>query len=331
MDSPVAISVIVPIYNVDRFLDQCLSSLQTQSFSSFEVLMVDDGSPDSSAKIACRYSKADPRFILLQKSNGGVASARNHGLMHARGEYIAFVDGDDLVAPNYLSVLYQNAAANNADVVCCNYYMYSPKSGKRSAYPLAVSPGIYSSEYCLKSALHDFRMQSYTWNKLWRRQLFEDYGIRFPLIRFEDTATVMQLLYFANKIVVVPDALYYYSQRNDSIVHTFRPEVSNDFLRSFALLRLFLDKQSSFATYRPHFLFYTLKSLFFIWSVIFLYHFQEKCFGGFGANCSRATAFLRLYSRKLPLSPTGQPDYRTIIRPAEKKPSRRQLRRRLSE
>lgn len=320
------ISVIVPIYRVENYLPQCLDSLLHQTFSDFEVLMVNDGSPDGSAGIAAEYAERDPRFRLINKENGGVATARNTGLNAARGEYIAFVDGDDSVKPEYLSALYTAAQESAADVVCCNFQLYNPKLRVGHPHFLTKRPGIYSAKVMLKCLLHDVTVQSYLWNKLWKRSLFEKNGIRFPLIRFEDMATVLQLFFFSDKVRIIPDVLYNYTQRGSSIVHTFRPEVENDFLCSFLLLRMFLESQNVYRQYRWHFRLYAVKSLFFMWGVVFLMHFQEKNFRGMFANLRRSTAFLNCYAKSRLPEPENRPDHQNVVRAPADKPAHKKRR-----
>ncbi len=330
--STVKISVIVPIYNVEGYLRKCLDSLCNQHFTDFEVWMINDGSPDCSAEIAEEYARQDSRFHLIHKKNGGVASARNLGLDLAQGDYIAFVDGDDFVEPDYLSAMYQAARETGSEVVCCNFNLYHPKQGTSHPHLLTKSPNTYPSTAVLKYLLHDVTMQSYLWNKLWRRDLFVRGNIRFPSIRFEDMATSLQLFYYANTVTILPDALYNYTQRDNSIVHTFRPEVENDFLCSFSLLRLFLEQQGVYPRYRTHFQIYAIKSLFFMWGVIGLYHLQEKNFRGMSGNLRRSTHYLSYYTRKKLLVRGGRrPNYRDMVRCPEEKPPRSRKKRPLAE
>ena len=119
------VSVIVPFYNAERYLKQCLDSLQKQTYSNFEVWLINDGSIDQSYQIAAEYVKTDERFSLITQSNAGLATARNVGLQKMSGEYITFVDGDDYVSENYLAKMIRVAEVENSDLVIGNYYRYS--------------------------------------------------------------------------------------------------------------------------------------------------------------------------------------------------------------
>ena len=120
MNNP-KISVIVPVYNVERYLRKCLDSIIAQTFSDWECICVDDGSPDNSGKILDEYAAKDKRFVIIHKENGGVSSARNAGLDMARGEYITFCDSDDWIEKETYEVAYMNAKKNNADIVTWQY------------------------------------------------------------------------------------------------------------------------------------------------------------------------------------------------------------------
>ena len=117
----VRISVIIPIYNVERYIRECLQSVARQSFSAYEVLMVDDGSTDQSGRIAQEYADRYSRFRLIHKENGGLSSARNAGLEQAKGMYVCFVDADDYITEDYLCRLYEKAEETNADMVIADY------------------------------------------------------------------------------------------------------------------------------------------------------------------------------------------------------------------
>ena len=119
------ISVIVPFYNAERYLKQCLDSLQKQTYANFEVWLINDGSIDQSYQIAAEYVKTDERFSLITQSNAGLATARNVGLQKMSGEYVTFVDGDDFVSENYLAKMIRVAEVENADLVISSYYRYS--------------------------------------------------------------------------------------------------------------------------------------------------------------------------------------------------------------
>ena len=297
------ISVIIPIYNVKAYLRRCLSSVEAQSFTGFEAVLVDDGSTDGSMEIEREFAARDVRFRIVAKENGGVASARNAGIAAATGEYIAFVDADDFVEPDFLETLFTAVRDTGSDIACCNFNRYFPRQELRLPHLLVKSPAVYNSRPLVKSLLHDTRMQSYLWNKLWRRTLFTDYGVAFPNAYFEDTQVVLRLFYHARRVVVNEATLYNYTQRDGSIVHTFRPEVQNDFLTAVGNLRKFLESHEDFQEFRPAFHYYSVKSMFFLWGAVGIHHWQERNFRGFLGNLVRIARFLAYCS-----SPEFRPD-----------------------
>jgi len=205
-----AISVIVPVYNIERYLPACLDSLLAQTHHDFEIVVVDDGSNDGSAAISQRYAALHPELIRpCAKPNGGLSDARNHGIDHARGAYLAFVDGDDLVAPTMLERLHACAQASGADLVVCGIENFT--DGEQC--------GIYYPEPDMSAFGHSlaeeprllYRVDASACNKLYARQLFERSGIRFPLgMMFEDVPTTYRLLPFAERIEKVDEPLYRY-------------------------------------------------------------------------------------------------------------------------
>lgn len=211
------ISVIIPVYKVEPYLRKCLDSVLNQTYTNLEVILVDDGSPDNCPSICDEYAAKDPRIKVIHKKNGGVASARNTGLAAASGEYIAFADPDDHVAPEWLRILHHELIFSHADICSCGFYYGDP--------PLAnwkergpQDKKILSSDEAIRLLIADDELQNYLWNKLYRRHLWQ--GLTFPEgRRFEDVSLMWKLVLAAEKVCLVPDALYFYCMRNDSIVH----------------------------------------------------------------------------------------------------------------
>ena len=164
--SKVNVSVIVPVYNVYDYLDLCLKSLVNQKFDNYEVIVVNDGSPDNSEEIMQKYAKKYPSKIrCFTKKNGGVSSARNYGLKRARGEYVVFVDSDDYVANNYLKVLYDKIIRTSSDMVICNMYKtYTDRKEEMIGLNKVTNDN-------LKNALLSMPA---CWNKMYKKSLFID-------------------------------------------------------------------------------------------------------------------------------------------------------------
>lgn len=210
----VLLSVIVPIYNVGEFLERCLKSIQNQTYRNLEVLLIDDGSTDESAKIAKTFLH-DNRFRYYYKSNGGLSDARNFGLTKSNGEYLLFVDSDDFLDVNMIYSLLSNLKKTNSDIsVCGSYKYYNEKK--------IIKNQINENFVCLtseKAISYLYDCDHYgvgVWNKLFSKKLFN--GIDFPLHKVSEDYFVMYKV-FANAKVICYDStpLYYYRQRDNSI------------------------------------------------------------------------------------------------------------------
>ena len=171
------VSVIVPFYNAERYLKQCLDSLQKQTYSNFEVLLINDGSIDQSYQIAAEYVKIDERFSLITQSNAGIATARNVGLQKMSGEYVTFVDGDDFVSQDYLTKMIKIAKTEQADLVISSYYRYSDDDKMYSFYD--SKRVLNNEEISIEQFVKNFTDVSYSvvWGKLYHKKLFDK--IRF--------------------------------------------------------------------------------------------------------------------------------------------------------
>lgn len=208
----ILVSVIVPVYNVEQYLSQCLDSLIHQTLPEMELIIVNDGSPDHSQQIIDRYQKKHPdRVVALQKENGGLSSARNFGLRHARGAYVAFVDSDDFVDETIYQKLYDTAREADADLATCGFFHYNDSGSKEVKI------------YCKDSfggSVRDnpellFAQKPYAWNKLFRREWLRSHDFAFPEGQFfEDSAVLYNMAFLANKIVFVDEPLYYYRVDN---------------------------------------------------------------------------------------------------------------------
>lgn len=213
------VSIIVPVYNVEEFLAECIESILHQTLQDIEIILVDDGSTDGSGSICDEYRKLDERVRVIHKSNGGLSSARNAGIEEASGKYIAFVDSDDYVDTDMYKVMTDAADRYNADIVVCQHYQ-NENGHKIFKGKQLESAVMYHHDEALDNLVIETQMTSYAWDKLYRRKLFD--GIRFPLNRyFEDFAVSYRLFDLADKVCQIPDALYYYRIVSTSISHSF--------------------------------------------------------------------------------------------------------------
>ena len=220
MENSELISVIVPIYNVEKYLRRCIDSLVEQTYTNLEIILVDDESPDNCGKICDEYAKKDKRIVVIHKRNGGLSDARNRGLEEAKGKYIGFIDSDDYINKNMYKVLYTNMKKNNADISICNFSLVDDKGNKyKEEKQLNNEIKIYSKKEALENLLIEKDYTNHAWNKLYNKKLFKNGKIQYPEGKiWEDIATTYLLFENANKVVYQNVSLYYYTQRNNSIM-----------------------------------------------------------------------------------------------------------------
>lgn len=205
------VSVIVPVYNVEKYIRNCLDSLINQTLLDIEIVIVNDGSPDNSEDIIEHYlKKYSNKMKYVKKENGGLSSARNYGIPYATGEYVAFLDSDDYVELNMYETMYNKAVEGNYDMVECNFIWEYPKRKKVD---------IGEKYNGTKEALEKARVVA--WNKLYKREILVNSNIIFPKgLRYEDVEFFYKILPNLNKIGFVEEAFVHYVQRDNSISNT---------------------------------------------------------------------------------------------------------------
>lgn len=209
------VSVIVPIYKVEKYIKKCVDSLVEQTLPDIEIILVDDGSPDDCGTICDTYAKRDLRIKVIHKANEGLSEARNIGIKAATSEYIGFVDGDDYVAPDMYEVLYKNITEQNADVAVCGLYDCY-KDRKVTQYSGQGEFLILNNKEALGAALEGVKFSVNAVNKLYKKSLFD--GIKFPAGRLsEDAFTIPRVLASATTVVFESSPKYYYMHRGESI------------------------------------------------------------------------------------------------------------------
>lgn len=211
------ISIIVPIYNAEKYLEKCIESIIKQTYSNFELILVDDGSKDGSAALCDSYAKNDNRIRAFHKKNEGVSVAREFGLAQSKGEYIAFIDADDYIDDDYLNVLYQDIVKYNADIACCECVeIVNGKETNRFHNVLGKRVIENKAEYILDFLNLKELYGSVVWAKLIRKELLK--GQRFKKIHFgEDTVYMLNLLEKATITTLNDYAGYYYIRNEDSV------------------------------------------------------------------------------------------------------------------
>lgn len=216
MEEVIKISVIVPIYKVEKYIERCINSILHQTYGNLEVILVDDGSPDKCPEICDRFKEQDSRVKVIHKKNGGLSDARNAGIDLATGDYIAFVDGDDYISPEMYELMLTACKKNDAQMAMCGRHLVYEDGN------LIDDRFILSDEVCftggdtVKHLLTYDGCDSAAWDKLYLKILFED--IRYPVgVMSEDYQVTARLMHKCSKIVHVGKALYYYVQRPESI------------------------------------------------------------------------------------------------------------------
>lgn len=216
----VKISIVIPVYNSEDHLDKCLSSIVKQDMSSYEVILVDDGSTDASPLICERYSATDPRFKLISKPNGGVSSARNAGLNVADGEYVMFVDSDDALAPGALSVLYA-AAAGFPDIVIGGFNIYNEKMFFGTTKPAlsASYSGDRMETFFNETLMKAGDLYRGPWAKLYRNSVIRRHGVRFneALCYAEDKLFIYEFMAHVTSAASVNVPVYEYFRREGTL------------------------------------------------------------------------------------------------------------------
>lgn len=213
------VSVIVPIYNVEKYLPRCIDSILNQSYSNTEIILVNDGSNDNSENICKKYKKRDSRIIYLYKQNGGLSDARNYGIRHATGDYLCFIDSDDYIHPKFIEVLINSLLKNNTRITSCLYKKVTEEKMINFKTDINENVLLLSKKDALKKLL-EYKPANIISNhitlKLFDKNLFEN--IEFPVGKnFEDIGTFYLLLDKVDKISIVPEKLYFYYCRENSI------------------------------------------------------------------------------------------------------------------
>lgn len=212
------ISIIVPVYNVEKYLTKCIDSIINQTYKDLEIILVDDGSTDNSGQICDQYAIKDNRIKVIHKENGGLSDARNVGIKNSTGEYLSFIDSDDYIDKDMIECLYNAITDTNSDIAVCGKYI-EKETGKYYLKNVNLQLKIYDSKEALKSILTNNLIDVSACDKLFKKTLFRD--IKFPKNKyFEDMGTIYKLIDLCNSIVHIGGAKYHYIQRQDSITKT---------------------------------------------------------------------------------------------------------------
>ncbi len=236
------VSVVVPIYKVEKYLNRCVDSILNQTYTNLEVILVDDGSPDNCGKIADNYSKNDKRVKVIHKQNGGLSDARNCGMEYVTGEYTVFVDSDDWLDNKMIGEMVNAINKFNADVVQTsfyyayeNYLLFDNRHFQKDSPPVIL----YRKTLMYELVRND-TVKNFAWGKLYKTSLIR--GIPFEVgVLFEDVFWAYKVMHQVNKYVILNQPMCYYCQRSDSIVSTYTPR-NLDFIKGLKVRHHFIEQ-----------------------------------------------------------------------------------------
>lgn len=222
------ISVIIPVYNVECYLDKCIQSVLSQNFLEYEVILVDDGSTDESGKICDEYSQKYSQIRVIHQKNKGLGGARNTGIEAACGDYLLFIDSDDSIKENMFSFLYNTAFENGSDIVLFGMD-YIDEDDRIIETRRPFNDGIRNIDSDERMSI--FSVDPYAWNKFYRRELFIKNNIRYPeKIWYEDLCVTPKIILCADKLTLTDRVFYNYLQRKNSIMHVKNADRNSDML-----------------------------------------------------------------------------------------------------
>lgn len=219
------ISIIIPVYNVQNYLSQCIDSVVNQTYSNLQIILVDDGSTDSSGTICDEWEKKDSRIRVIHKENGGLSDARNIGMNIATGDYIAFVDSDDVIHPRMYEFLLAALMQTEADVAICHEEVFYEDSYQVTSYSNYTIEGIETLQELKKHFMEVWTGPiNFAWNKLYKKEVIG--SLRFPKGRYlEDIWFSVEALSRVSKVVWIEEKLYGFRQRQGSIMNSGKPKV----------------------------------------------------------------------------------------------------------
>ncbi len=258
------ISVIVPIYKVEKYLKKCVESILEQTYNNLDIILVDDGSPDNCGDIIEEFRKKDERIRTIHQKNGGLSDARNNGIKIAKGKYIVCIDSDDWIEKNMIEVLYKDIIKTNSDISVCEFVEEDDFQNILSTKKYNNEIIEFNSKEALKSLIKQDILTNHAWNKLYKASLFG--GIEYPKGQLmEDVSTTYKLFEKANKIVYQNTSLYHYIQRETSILGNITEKRIND--QEFAFFdrnKYLMEKYSEFKEIIELDNMYNVKTLYFL-------------------------------------------------------------------
>ena len=249
------VSVIVPVYKVEDYIRECIDSILAQTYPYFELILVDDGSPDNCGRICDDYAKGDNRIKVVHKVNGGISSARNAGLEVAKGEWIMHVDGDDWIEPDMIESLIQAAQVTGADLVFGDFMKYGPSAGYNKL-------PTWSSDKKKSMTNYIAYVMTTIWGSIAKRSLYADHSLKSPegISYCEDFHLIVRLCHFAKKVVNVHRPFYHYRYRPTSIMSNMSRKTEADEQWAYQDTIRFFKEQGVYEDYRKVMSWRVLKS-----------------------------------------------------------------------
>lgn len=240
------VSIIVPVYNIESYLPKCVDSILVQTYKDFEIILVDDGSTDTSGQICDEYAAKDRRIKVIHKNNGGVTTARNYGLREAVGDWIMYIDGDDWIEPKTLELFTDYADANRADIVIGDFQMVSEDSIKEHRSIDWTSDKTESLNRYIAS------VWTIACGNIVKRSLYERHSVtsQIGITYCEDFHLMVRLCYFADKILHVNIPLYNYRQRASSVMHSLNKRTEQDEQWAYQDIIRFFKEQNVYPDYK---------------------------------------------------------------------------------
>lgn len=258
------LSVIVPVYNTEKYVCQCLDSILGQTLENIEIICVNDGSTDSSLQLLEKYSRTDSRVRIISKANDGLGAARNTGIKAAVGDYIGFVDSDDFINSDYFQSLYECAIKNSADIVIGNVNLYFDDTGLEKPFRnCSEYERQYEGSFCAKQ-LPEIVLRIGVWDRIYRREFLKTNCLLNPEhVIYEDALFSFQTSVLAQRIALCPKAIYKY-RKNTGVAITDKEIINDqykfDFVNNGRLIKKFLSDLNVYEIYKPHFLKYFIEN-----------------------------------------------------------------------
>ena len=255
------VSIIVPVYQVEKYIRQCVDSILAQTFTDFELILVDDGSKDKSGQICDEYARMDARVKVIHKENGGAADTRNRGMDQAVGNYVMFVDSDDYIAPTMLECLYRNMLNENADIAACNYLYFYENDRQKDFATNVKSEVLTGAEiFYYRKNERNYGFWTVVWNKLMKRQTVGK--VRFRSGKYyEDEFWANEIYQMDIKIVTIQECLYYYRQHENSTMRQKKIARSLDLIEAYQERIYIYLKEQKYAEQAYKVLVYSLEYL----------------------------------------------------------------------